>query len=216
MSLSVWVSNRCSPSWVLHTRMPFFDKPFHHKGRFVSDTPDAVKHEHSRISNLPCLARSLMIWSLSRFSARTLCRIRRPPVLREQSSSPSFHRSGGTSALHGDVGLAFIVIVHLLVGGHSIQTVNASSDKNVIFHIDPSFSFVIRGKPKRANQYAGDMNFSRYIGLPPLLLSSDWGGLQGCRRGYAWRHCWQKEDSKICFTWPRAVVFLLSAKVADI
>ena len=50
-----------------------------------------------------------------------------------------FTEAVALSALHGDVGLAFIVIVHLLVGGHSIQTVNASSDKNVIFHIDPSF-----------------------------------------------------------------------------
>ena len=24
------------------------DKPFHYKGRFVSDTPDAVKHEHQQ------------------------------------------------------------------------------------------------------------------------------------------------------------------------
>lgn len=60
------------------------------------------------------------------------------------------------------------------------------------------------------------MNFSRYIGATPTIIIAPIGvdckdvavGMLGGIVG--------KEDSKICFTWPRAVVFLLSAKVADI
>ena len=64
----MWLSKRCSPL----LRAPYLDPfPFTDhsttKGVFVSDTPDAVKHEHQQNIKLFCFASSLMICSLSVF-----------------------------------------------------------------------------------------------------------------------------------------------------
>ena len=116
------------------------DKPFHHKGRFVSDTPDAVKHEHQQNIELALLGPFFDdLEFVAVFGPYLVAGYAVLLFLVNNRPAHLFTEAVALSALHGDVGLAFIVIVHLLVGGHSIQTVNASSDKNVIFHIDPSF-----------------------------------------------------------------------------
>ena len=119
---------------------PVLYEPFHHKRRFVSDTPDAVKHEHQQNIELALLGPFFDdLEFVAVFGPYLVAGYAVLLFFVNNRLAHLFTEAVALSALHGDVGLAFIVIVHLLVGGHSIQTVNASSDKNVIFHIDPSF-----------------------------------------------------------------------------
>lgn len=106
------------------------NKPLYHKGRFVSDTPDAVKHEHQQNIELALLGPFLDDLELIAVFGPYLV-AGHAVLLFLVNNRPAhlFTEAVTLPALHGDVGLAFIVIVHLLVGGHSIQTVNASSDR---------------------------------------------------------------------------------------
>ena len=97
------------------------NEPLHHKGRFVSDSPDTVKHEHQQNIKLALLGKLLdglnlvpvfgpylvaghavLLFLMDDHPAHLICELMALP------------------ALHGNVGLAFVVVVHLLVGGNSV------------------------------------------------------------------------------------------------
>ena len=97
------------------------NKPLYHKGRFVSDTPDAVKHEHQQNIELALLGKLLDGLNLVPIFGPYL--VAGHAVLLFLVDDHPAHlicELVTLAALHGDVGLVFIVIVHLLVGGYSV------------------------------------------------------------------------------------------------
>lgn len=97
------------------------DKPFHHKRRFVSDTPDAVKHEHEQNIEFPLLGALLDDLQLVPvFSSNLMPGHAVLLFLVNNRPAHFFTEAMALSALHGNVGLAFVVVVHLLVGGHAV------------------------------------------------------------------------------------------------
>ena len=97
------------------------DKPFHHKRRFVSDTPDAVKHKHKQNIEFPLLGSLLddlqlvPVFGSNLMPGHTVLLF-----LMNDRPAHFFTEAMALSALHGNVGLAFVVVVHLLVGGHTV------------------------------------------------------------------------------------------------
>ena len=97
------------------------NKPFHHKRRFVSDTPDAVKHEHKQNIEFSLLGSFLddlqlvPVFGSNLMPGHTV-------LLFLVNNRPAhfFTEAMALSALHGNVGLAFVIVVHLLVGGHAV------------------------------------------------------------------------------------------------
>ena len=97
------------------------NKPFHYKGRFVSDTPDAVKHEHKQNIEFSLLGSFLddlqlvPVFGSNLMPGHTV-------LLFLVNNRPAhfFTEAMALSALHGNVGLAFVIVVHLLVSGHAV------------------------------------------------------------------------------------------------
>lgn len=97
------------------------NKPFHHKRRFVSDTPDAVKHKHKQNIEFSLFGSFLDDLQLvpvfgSNFMPGHAVLL----LLVNNRPSHFFTEAMALSALHGNVGLAFVIVVHLLVGGHAV------------------------------------------------------------------------------------------------
>ena len=97
------------------------DKPFHHKGRFIRDAANAVKHEHKQNIKLALLGVFLDNLHLVPVfrpylvagNAVLLFLVNNRPALFLREAVAGF-------TLHGDVRLVFIVVIHLLVGGNSV------------------------------------------------------------------------------------------------
>ena len=120
------------------------DKPFHHKGRFICDAPDAVKHEHKQNIEFSLLGAFLDDLQLVPVFGPDLMPGYAILLFFVNNGPAHFFTEAMTlSALHGNVGLAFVVVVHLLVGGHTVQAIDANHFRKIhksIFHcIDPSF-----------------------------------------------------------------------------
>ena len=97
------------------------NKPFHHERRFVSDTPDTVKHEHKQNIEFSLFCSFLDDLQLvpvfgSNFMPGHAVLL----LLVNNRPSHFFTEAMALSALHGNVGLAFVIVVHLLVGGHAV------------------------------------------------------------------------------------------------
>jgi len=97
------------------------NKPFHHERRFVSDTPDTVKHEHKQNIEFSLFGSFLDDLQLvpvfgSNFMPGHAVLL----LLVNNRPSHFFTEAMALSALHGNVGLAFVIVVHLLVGGHAV------------------------------------------------------------------------------------------------
>ena len=101
------------------------DEPLHHKGSFIRDAPDAVKHEHQQNIKLALLGvffDNLELVTVFRpylvtGHAVLLLLVNDCPALFLRKAVAGF-------PLHGNICLAFVVIVHLLVGGHSVKAIN--------------------------------------------------------------------------------------------
>ena len=120
------------------------DKSFHHKGRFICDAPDAVKHEHKQNIEFSLLGAFLDDLQLVPVFGPDLMPGYAILLFFVNNGPAHFFTEAMTlSALHGNVGLAFVVVVHLLVGGHTVQAIDANHFRKIhksIFHcIDPSF-----------------------------------------------------------------------------
>ena len=97
------------------------DKPFHHKRRFIGDTPDAVKHEHKQNIEFPLLGALLDDLQLvAVFGSHLMPGHAVLLLLVNDRPTHFFTEAMALSALHGNVGLTFIVVVHLLIGRHSV------------------------------------------------------------------------------------------------
>ena len=97
------------------------NKPFYHKGRFISDTPDAVKHEHKQNIEFPLLGAFFdNLQLVAVFGSHLMPGHAVLLLLVNDRPSYFFTEAMALSALHGNVGLAFVVVVHLLVGGHAV------------------------------------------------------------------------------------------------
>ena len=97
------------------------DEPFHHKGRFIRDPPDAVKHEHQQ--NIKLALPSPFLDDLQ------LVPVFRPYLVTGNAvllflvnNCPAHFLTKGVAGfpLHGNVGLVFIVVIHLLIGRHPV------------------------------------------------------------------------------------------------
>ena len=97
------------------------DEPFHHKGRFVCDPPDAVKHEHQQNIKLalpgPFLDDLQLVPVFGSYlvtgNAVLLFLVNNRPAHFLTKSVAGF-------SLHGNIGLVFIVVIHLLIGRHPV------------------------------------------------------------------------------------------------
>ncbi len=104
---------------------PLLDEPFHHKGRLICNAPDAVKHEHQQDIELflpgqPLDDLQLVPVFCPDFVARDSL------LLFLMDDGPAHFVTEGTAGfpLHGNVGLVFVIVVHLFVGGNAIQCAN--------------------------------------------------------------------------------------------
>ena len=115
---------------------PLLDEPFHHKGRFICNAPDAVKHEHQQDVELFLPGQILDDLQLvtilcSDFVAGNTF------LLFLMDNGPAHFVTEGAAGfpLHGDVGLVFVVVVHLFVGGNAIQCANSVFHGLSSFHL---------------------------------------------------------------------------------
>ena len=96
-------------------------KPFHNKRRFVSNAPDAVKHKNKQNIKLALLGAFLDNLELVPVFSPYLVAGNTVLLFFMHNRPAHFLAKAMTFlALHGNVGLAVVVVVHLLVGGHSI------------------------------------------------------------------------------------------------
>ena len=96
-------------------------KPFHDKWRFICDASDTVEHEHQQ--NIKFALSGVFLDGLQLVTGFCADFVARHAVLLFLVDDHPAHlicELVTLPALHGDVGLVFIVIVHLLVGGHSV------------------------------------------------------------------------------------------------
>ena len=96
-------------------------EPFHHKGGFVRDPSDAVKHEHQQNIKLALLC--VFLNDLELITVFSPYFVAGHAVLLffvDNRPAPFFGKTVTGFSLHRNVRLAFIVVVHLLVGRHSI------------------------------------------------------------------------------------------------
>lgn len=88
---------------------------------FALGTPDAVKHEHEQNIEFPLLGALLDDLQLVPvFSSNLMPGHAVLLFLVNNRPAHFFTEAMALSALHGNVGLAFVVVVHLLVGGHAV------------------------------------------------------------------------------------------------
>lgn len=115
-----------------------FNEPFHHKGGLVRNTPDAVEHKNQQ--NIKPLLFGVFLDNLE------LVPVFRPHLVTGHTvllllvnDRPAlfFCKPVAGFPLHGDVRLAPVIVIHLLVGGHTIKTINS------VFHYDSTLSNVV-------------------------------------------------------------------------
>ena len=101
------------------------DESLYYKGGLVCDTANAVKHEHQQDVELPLAGVFLddlelvpvLSSDLMAGHAIFLFLVNNGPALFLREAVAGF-------SLHRDVSLALVVVVHLLVGGHSVKAIN--------------------------------------------------------------------------------------------
>ena len=113
-----------------------FDEPLHHKGGLIGDAPDAVKHEHQQDVELFLFGQLLDDLQL----VAVLCPDLMPGnafllFLMDDGSAHFVTEGVAGFPLHGDAGLVFVVVVHLFVGGNTIQCANSVFHGLSSFHL---------------------------------------------------------------------------------
>lgn len=97
------------------------DEPFHHERRLVRNAPDPVKHEYQQDVKLALFGTFLDDLELiTVFRPHLVAGHTVLLLLMNNRPAHFFTKAVAFLALHGNVGLALFVVVHLLVGGHPI------------------------------------------------------------------------------------------------
>ena len=114
------------------------DEPLHHKGSFIRDAPDAVKHKHQQDVKLLLLCVFLDDLEFVPVFRPNLM-AGDPILLLFVDNGPTlFLRKAVTGfSLHRNIRLAPVVIIYLFIGGHTIKTIHS------IFHNDSVLSNVM-------------------------------------------------------------------------
>ena len=100
-------------------------KPLHHKGGFVSDPPDTVKHKHQENVKLAFLGPLFYELDFATvFGPYFMAGDTVLLFLKDDFPAHLFCETVTGFPLHGNVGLGFIVIRHLLVGRYSVKAMN--------------------------------------------------------------------------------------------
>ena len=96
-------------------------EPLHHKGRFIRDTPDPVKHENQQDIKFPLLGVF--------FDNLQLITVGRPYLVAGYAlflffvkDCPAFvlGKLPAGFSLHGDICLVLIRVIHLLIGRYTV------------------------------------------------------------------------------------------------
>ena len=114
------------------------DEPFHHKGRFICDASNAVKHEHQQ--NIKLFLFSVFLDNLEFipvFCSHLMTGNSIFLFLMDDCPALFFCKPVAGFPLHGDVRLAPVIIIYLLISGHTIKTINS------VFHYDSTLSNVV-------------------------------------------------------------------------
>ena len=100
---------------------PVLYEPFYYKGCFISDTPNAVKHEHQQ-NIKPFLLCQFFddLQLVPVFSSYLVARNAFLLFLMDNHPAHFFAKGIAGFPLHGNISLVFIVMFHLLVGGNTV------------------------------------------------------------------------------------------------